>query len=190
MKNALILHSIQGNPHENWLPWIKGHLEEKGYQVYLPQIPIPDRPNLEVTWDIVKDNFEFNEESLIIGHSSGATLALGILQKLPEGKRIKRTILVAAFVDPDLLPKIFEYLNPSDYKDLFPGKWDWEKIRNSSGDFIIFDSSNDPFVQLRHGDFLERELGGKRITHSGAKHFSVFTAGEKWRQFPEILEYI
>ena len=31
MKNALILHGTQGNSGENWFPWLKKKLEEKGY---------------------------------------------------------------------------------------------------------------------------------------------------------------
>lgn len=127
---------------------------------------------------------------MLIGRSSGAILALGILQKLPKDTVIKRTILVSGFIDANLTPELHRYIPRSDYNKLFPEKWDWEKIRGASTDFTIFHSRSDPFVQLRHAETMKEKLHGKLILIPDAPHFSVTSGGERFREFPELIEYL
>ena len=85
MKNALILHGTTGNSKENWFPWLKNKLENKGFRVWLPDLPGADLPSLKRYNNFLLDNkeWEFNSESVIIGHSSGAIAILALLDKLP-----------------------------------------------------------------------------------------------------------
>lgn len=78
MRNALILHGTLGSPTGNWFQWLKTELEKKGLEVWLPQLPHAEQPSLKEWADFVHTNcpFEINEETLIVGHSSGAILAL------------------------------------------------------------------------------------------------------------------
>ena len=41
MKNVIIIHGTEGYPEENWFPWLKKNLEERGYNVTVPQFPSP-----------------------------------------------------------------------------------------------------------------------------------------------------
>lgn len=190
MKNAIILHGIGGSPMLNWYQFVAKKAKEKGYTTYIPQLPSSSKPDLELTYRFVLNKFLFDKETVLIGHSSGASLALGILQKLPDGLVIKRTILVSGFIDPYLTPRLHTYIPRSDYDKLFPEKWKWEKIRRSSGDFILFYSLSDPFVQPRHSEAMKEKLHGKLILISNALHFSVTSGGERFRKFPELVEYI
>lgn len=190
MKNVLILHGIGGNPGLNWYQYIAKVAETNGYKAYVPQLPSTDRPNLNVTHKFLQKTFSFDDETILIGHSSGASLALGILQLLPERIVIKRTILVAGFIDPNLTPELHKYISTSDYDRLFPRNWDWEKIKHSSRDFVIFYSLSDPFVQPRHSEMMEEKLSGTLIEVPNALHFSVTSGGLRFKQFPELLEKI
>src|SRR3989344_1495593 len=189
MKNALILHGIGNKSNDNWFPWLRKELEKKDYEVWSPDLPQMEKPNLESIYNFVK-SFSFSSETVLIGHSSGATLALGILQKLPPKIVIKKTILVAGFTDSNLKPELFKYVSKSDYTYHFPKKWDWMKIRKSSKEFIIFDSPSDPYVQTSYGKFLKEKLLGELITVLNAGHFSISTKGKRFKEFPELLKYI
>ncbi len=190
MKNVIILHGIAGSPILNWYQFVAKEAREKGYTTYIPQLPSSDKPDLELTYKFITEKFLFDKETLLIGHSSGASLALGILQKLPDAIVIKMTILVSGFIDPNLTPKLHTYIPRSDYDNLFPKAWDWEKIRRTSGDFIIFYSPSDPFVQPRHFETMREKLHGKLIFIPDALHFSVTSGGERFREFPELVEYL
>src|SRR3989344_5767772 len=84
MKNVLLLHGSGNNSQGNWFPWLKKELEEKGFKVWVPNLPHADYPDISEWVDFIfsSKNWEFNKESLIIGHSAGATLILGLLKIL------------------------------------------------------------------------------------------------------------
>lgn len=111
MKDVLILHGAGNNSQGNWLPWLKVELEKKGYKVWSPDLPNSDTPVLKGWLDTIFSNkeWEFNEESIIVGHSSGATLTLRVLENLPEGAKINKAILVAGFIDKGELPQFYQY---------------------------------------------------------------------------------
>ena len=41
MANIFIIHGTEGYPEENWFPWLKKELEQKGHIVFVPQFPTP-----------------------------------------------------------------------------------------------------------------------------------------------------
>ena len=55
--NIFILHGTEGHPGENWFPWLKQELEQKGYNVIVPQFPTPLVIPAKISewFDILKD---------------------------------------------------------------------------------------------------------------------------------------
>jgi uncharacterized protein len=190
MKQIVLLHGIGGNPGLNWYQYIRKECNSKGHQVFIPQLPDADKPNLRRTYAFLKKTISFTNETILIGHSSGASLALGVLQLLPESTVIEKTILVSGFIDPYLTPELHRYIPRSDYDDLFPDRWDWKKIRKSSRSFVIVHSPSDPFVQMRHPQAISKNVSGELLLIPDAEHFSITSGGEKFKQFPELLEKI
>lgn len=47
MKNAIILHGTSCKPDSFWQPSIKKYLQGFGYDVWTPQLPDADHPNLK-----------------------------------------------------------------------------------------------------------------------------------------------
>ena len=175
MENAIILHGIGGSPMLNWYQYAASKAREKAFTPHVPQLPLSDKPNLDLTYQFLVKKYAFDKETVLIGHSSGASLALGILQKLPDDTVIKRTILVSGFIDPNLTPELHTYIARSDYDKLFPKAWDWEKIR---------------IVQMHHAKTMEEKLHGKLVLVPDALHFSVNSGGERFREFSELVEYL
>lgn len=180
MKNALILHGTYGHSKENWFPWLEKELNARGYRVWVPDLPQADHPSIPVWNAFVRNQWTFDEESIIIGHSSGAVAVLGILQELLDKTRIDKGILVAGFTtDLDWDP----------LRDLFTYQFDWKTIKTRAGQFVLFHSDDDPYVPLWHGEKLKKLLDAQLIVMKGQKHFSVST-DPNYTTFPELLEKI
>lgn len=180
MKNALILHGTEGNSEENWFPWLEKELKTKGYIVWTPNLPKSDKPNIERYKDFVFPRWNFNEDSVIIGHSSGAVAALAFLQELPKETTIHCVYSVAGFLgnlDWDALDEIGSY----------PFRWD--HVKQKSQRIVLFHSDDDPYVPLDHGKKLQNYLDAELIVMPGQKHFSAST-DVRYTKFPELLEKI
>jgi len=46
MKKVLIAHGKEGYPEEGWFPWLKLQLEEKGFTIFVPQLPDAEKPRI------------------------------------------------------------------------------------------------------------------------------------------------
>jgi len=186
-KNALILHGAGNNSLGNWFPWLKKVLEKKGLKVWLPDLPNSDSPDPAVwTKFILSDkDWAFNKHSIMIGHSAGATLILRLLENLPDDTKILKAILVAGYVELGTLPQYFRYK-----KKMVKGSFNWKKIKKSCEEFVFIHSDNDKYqCGQEQGKIMQKNLGGKLVIKPGQGHFNL-EAGEKYRQFPELLEYI
>lgn len=182
MKNALILHGTNGDPEGNWFPWLKTELENRGYNVWAPELPGADAPNVKRYNDFIfSSGWEFNEESLLIGHSSGSVAIYGVLSKLPEGVQVRQAILVGTFKDDLGWPNL---------KGLFEEPFDYTKIKTKAKKFSLLHSDNDPHCPLEGAQLLARALGGELTIVPGAEHFSISAGGERFRQLPIILDLI
>ncbi len=185
MRNALILHGTQGSSKENWFLWLKTELEKNGYQVWLPDLPGADQPDLEKYNHYLLSNevWKFDNESVIVGHSSGAVAILALLNAMPDNVKLKTCILVAPFEkdspggqwDPN--------------KDLFNYKFDLEKIKNKSEKFTLIISDDDKYCPVEYVERLGKELNAEVIKTHGDGHFST-SGGEKYKALPMLLNYL
>ncbi len=46
-QNVFIFHGSSGYPEENWFPWLKQKLEDKGLEVFVPKFPTPEGQSFE-----------------------------------------------------------------------------------------------------------------------------------------------
>jgi predicted alpha/beta hydrolase family esterase len=181
MKNAIILHGTGNTPEGNWFRWLEKKLKERGYNVWLPQLPNAEMPNAEkYNKLLLSHNFNFNDDTILVGHSSGAVSILNLLQELPSSIRIKAAFLVGSFEKP---------LDVSARSELFSKSFDFEKIKSRCGKFIFLHSDNDPYCPLVGAQFLAKMLDGELTVVPGQGHFNLET-GPQYKEFPQLLELI
>lgn len=183
MKNALILHGTGGDSQENWFPWLKAQLEQRGFAVFVPDLPGADRPNINRYNQFIfqTEHWHFDQETILIGHSSGAVALLGLLASLPANVQVAACYLVGAFKDD---------LGWEALHDLFLEPFNFVEIKKKAKKFVFVHSDNDPYCPLAHAQFLAKELEGELVVIPNQKHFSIGTAGEQYRQFPKLLALI
>src|SRR5690606_3221876 len=102
-----------GSSKENWFPWLKAELEKRQWNVWLPDLPRADEPNVKRYNKFLFQNkdWQFNKDTIVIGHSSGAVAIFGLLQELPDGVQVDTCYLVGAFKDDlgwDSLKSLFD----------------------------------------------------------------------------------
>ncbi|MCL5091009.1 MAG: alpha/beta hydrolase [Patescibacteria group bacterium] len=180
------MHGAGNDSSGNWFPWLKKELEKKGYLVWVPDLPNPDEPTQD-EWlkTIFSHGWQFDSGSVLIGHSIGATLILRILEKLPEEIKIDKAILVAGTLDIGTNSAHFIYK-----RGLVKEPFSWGKIKKSAKEFYFIHSDNDPYeCDFKHGEVMQKKLGGELIIKKGEGHFNLEKESE-YKQFPFLLELL
>jgi predicted alpha/beta hydrolase family esterase len=182
MKNALIIHGAYGNNQDNWIPWLTKQLEQQSYFVTVPNFPTPENQNLNAWMEIIA-MYNFNTETVIVGHSIACAFILSLL----ETHSVKQAILVASFID-DLTTSEFDATQFDTINKTFYDKdFNWEAIKNNTKNISIIHSDNDPYVPLWHAEKIANSLGVKPIIIAGGGHFG---SKEQCNEFPKLLEKI
>ena len=180
MKNAFIIHGAYGKPDENWIPWLKQELESNGYKVITPAFPTPAGQNYDNWMQIVEPHLtDFNEETVLIGHSIGASFTLSILEKL--NVKIEKTILASGFVGP--LGLELDEINMT----IAEREYDWNKVRSNSVGFVILHGSEDPYVPDAKAAELGKLLDTEPVLIPNGGHLNE-AAG--FTEFPLLLSQI
>ncbi len=176
--NIFIFHGTEGYPEENWFPWLKNEMEQKGHKVFVPQFPSPPviAAKIDEWFAVLKDYKQYIDENTIIaGHSLGGVFALRVLEKLDHP--VKAVALVGA-------PIGLKPLANFDRDNSFSGfDFNWQKIKNNARHFIVFHSDDDPWVGLENGKALSKNLGVDLSFIPNAGHFNK-KAG--YTQFEEL----
>lgn len=179
MKNAVLLHGTGAHSRSNWFPWLKEELEKEGWIVWVPDLPGAEKPNIErYNTFLLSSDWDFNKDTVLVGHSSGSVAILGLLEALPEDTTIQGAVLVGSFRND---------LKWDSLKDLFVRPFDFEKIKQKAKKFVFVHSSDDPICPVDQAEYLCGKVGGEFILVSGRQHFSVGYGGEQNRKVPEIL---
>jgi predicted alpha/beta hydrolase family esterase len=181
MKTAIILHGTLSSPNGNWFKWLKNELEERGLQVWLPQLPHAEQPSLNDWYRFMQKEcpFAINEDTLIIGHSSGAILALIIAQNNME--KIGAIVDVSVFHDNSL------QWEPNN--KLFDVQVEWDVIRQGVNKLLFVHSDDDSYVPLDQAQYVANSCIAELVLIPGQGHFNL-EKSKDYHQFPKLLELI
>lgn len=179
MKNAILLHGKGDGPNLFWFPYIKQKLEEMNYEVWAPELPNKEHPNLKDQLTFILESAKFSEETILIGHSKSCSLILHILEAI--NIQIKQVVLVSGYAEP--LPLSNEDSTKRDFN--------WNKIKIGSKDFIFINSDNDPWgCDDVQGRIFFDNLGGTLIIRHGEGHMGSGTYNQPYKEFPLLAKLI
>lgn len=180
MKKAIIFHGTLGSPEGNWFRWLEKQLIKRRMDVWLPILPNADKPSLKEWLKFVEDNcpFDIDKETVVIGHSSGAILAMLMLQ---SGYNVGALIAVSIFIDNSL------GWEPNDR--LFDVEFNYEKLRSNRSKRLIINSDTDPYVPLEKAE----EIAGKSRTEilviKNQGHFNL-EQSEDYKESPQLIQIL
>jgi pimeloyl-ACP methyl ester carboxylesterase len=151
-RNAIILHGTGARPEYLWYSWLAARLEARGYAVAVPHLPGINLEPIEEFLPQVLAAHDYDEETVVIGHSGGAALVLALLERLDV--TVAQAVLVAGYSTPP---------NTAEEPVLRPA-YDWEAIRSHARDLWFVNSVVDPYgCDAAQGRVLLDRLGGTLV---------------------------
>jgi uncharacterized protein len=181
-KDVIIIHGTMGSPEGNWFPWLKSQLGND-YNVYIPQFPTPENQSKENWCAALRDQAPiFGKDTILIGHSIGATLIMHILEMVKEP--VHKSIFVCPVIDEVENPT-YAVLNKT-FIEKMPD-FDWLTMSNNMGDCTIFMCDDDPYVPHWHAEGLQDQIGGELIVIKNGGHLNSESG---YTEFEELLEVI
>lgn len=176
MKKALILHAWYATPKSGWYPWLKGELEKKDYDVWVPELPtMPTKsPDMNTMLKFLLEKNFIDESTVVIGHSLGSVLALRLAERTKFGKGI----ILAAWDYNDLTPE---------HQNFWTTMMNHELIKMNVREWVALISDNDPYVTKFIAHEMSGRLGAKAVDVGAKGHFLAKDGVDKVK---EILEFV
>ena len=122
----------------------------------------------------LKEKLKTDENTILIGHSSGAVCAM----RFAENNKLLGSILVS----PSYTDLGVEIEKQSGYYDR---PWLWSKIKENQKWLVQFGSKNDPFIPLEEFRHIHKMLSTEYYEFEDKGHFF-----EKQETFPEVVKVI
>ena len=179
---VVLIHGKDTNPSQKWYPWLIAEVEKRGGKCFAPELPKANDPVLQEWLDEI-DKIHPDENSILVGHSRGGVAILRWLEKQPEGKKVKKIILVATNN-----PSVNEKNKIADTHGFYEeGPYDFEKIKKHCDEFIVLHSKDDEWVPFASGEKNAKGLNAKFLVFQDRGHF-----GNKLPkpEIPELLDEI
>jgi hypothetical protein len=176
-ERAFIIHGYLGYPAEAWLPWLKAVMEKRGYQVWLPAMPNPDRPTIPEWVDFIEALVgDPDAKTVMIAHSLGCEAVLHYLETLGKSaKAVGKTVLVASRFPTGMSPEEAEKRIEGDemLKPWLTARVNPESVRIAAGKCTVILSDNDPYIPVEEAKAsFQKNLPAEIIIEHGKGHFN------------------
>ena len=178
MKRAVILHGTNSSPDKNWFPWLKNFLEQRDYQVWIPNLPNNDTPNRQTYNDyLFSSGWDFTD-NLVVGHSSGAVSVLNLISD-DRCPKINTAVMVGVWTD-----NAGTHLDPDRFKNLFPGNgFDVNLLKSKTQNMLFVHGELDPICPIEQAKALARSTASDIIIVEGGNHL-----GPDYPELPQLTD--
>jgi predicted alpha/beta hydrolase family esterase len=147
----------------NWYGWFAEELTKRGHEAVCVNFPDPDVCHQSKWIPFVRDELKADEQTVVVGHSTGALLVMRLL----ETHKIHGAILVsAAHTDlGDAGERASGY---------FDTPWDWEAMKASAVFIHQFHSTDDHLIPVAEARFVSEKLAGENHVYEELEGYSHF----------------
>lgn len=174
MKVIFIPGNGGGSPKDNWFPYLKEELEKLRINVIASEFPDNHLARESYWIPFLKDHLHADEQTVLIGHSSGAIAAM----RFAENNQLLGSVLVGAYHTDLGLPM-------EKQSGYFDRPWNWESIISNQEWIIQFASVNDPWIPIEEARFVHQKLNTEYHECLDQGHFG---GDDKKLIFPELFE--
>lgn len=171
-KRVFIVHGWDGYPEEGWFPWLKAELENRDFDVLVPQLPMAEEPRINNWVPALKEAVGVvDDQTYFVGHSMGCQTIVRYLETLPKETKVGGAVFVAGFL------KKLSNLEDDDVVRSVADEWlktplNLKKVSSHLDTCVAIFSDNDPFVSIDNQDEFKEILGAKIIIEHEKGHFS------------------
>jgi predicted alpha/beta hydrolase family esterase len=176
MKNVLIIPGWYQKTTDNWYGLLKNELETKGIKTDIADLLTmnTDLPDMEKELNYIFKTYNIFKDTVIVGHSLGAVLALRIVER----KNCDKLFLVAGWDFNDLT---------EEHRLFWQTTINHEQIKSHVKEIYCISSDNDPYFTAFTAKEMCKRLNGKFILKKGVGHFLTKDGINK---VPEIVANI
>jgi len=161
-----------GAAHDYWFPHTKREFEKLGIEVVAKDFPDPMVAKASIWLPFLKNECGADENSILIGHSSGAIAAM----RYAEHNKILGSVLVGTYYTDTGA----EVERMSGY---FDEPWNWSDIIKNQQWIIQFASTDDPYFPIEEPRLVREKLNTEYHEHKDRGHFFDL-------EFPELVEAV
>jgi len=162
----------------NWYSWLAAEMQKrpKVEECILHDFPDPYKCRESIWMPHVQSLIDDAGNIIVVGHSTGASCAMRLLEKTTD-KPLAGCILVAAahtdLGDED--ERLSEYFNRP---------WNWESMAKGAAKTILFHGTDDPLIPVAEARYIAEQLAFSESFsfREMPKHSHFF------RPWPELLE--
>lgn len=175
IKAIIIPGNGDTNPEDNWFPWLKTEFEKISIPTTNVKFPDPVLARTEF-WLPFIEKLGANENTILIGHSSGAVAAM----RFAEEHKILGSVLIGAC-----------YTDLGDENEKKSGyyghPWNWKSIKENQHWIAQFSSTDDPYIPVSEARFIHEQLQTDYHEYTNEGHFG---SDRNKKEFPEIIDTI
>ena len=163
---------------DHWYASLSGELRGRGYESIAEDMPDPVAAHANIWLPHIKNVFKADENTIIIGHSSGGVAALRYLEN--------HKLFGAIIVGVNYTDLGYEDEKESGY---YSTPWDWKAIKANAGWIVQFASTDDPFINISEPRFIHDQIDTEYFELSDRGHFMI-EHNPANKAFPEIIQLI
>ncbi len=158
------LHGFTGGADRPRNHWYRAKLEELGHTVIIPELPNTNNPVEEEQVQAALESADFDENTILVGHSLGSIVAMKALLK--RGKKIGGLVLIAPAAPPGIAN-----MGERPFHTTFSWDFDFERIKELTGYRMVLSDTQEP-DRAPYLEELAKSLDARLIvTKAEKRHF-------------------
>jgi len=184
MKRVIFAHRWSGGPLDDWRPWLRNELEQRGYEVISPEMPDTDVPVIEKWIGKLREVVGTPDaDTYFVGHSIGCQAILRYLETIDTP--VGGAVFVAGWFD---LKNLEDEEVKKIAKPWIETPIDASKIEKVLPKSILIISEDDPYDSYDLNVKKFTELGSRVVVLPHAGHITEAKEPAVLSQFLNLVK--